>query len=305
MSQTLIAPIILVEDDSNDVFFVRHALTAALIQNPVEVFDRAERAYEYLGRTTALAPVLIILDINLAGAQTGLDVLAWIRQLPDPLGSTPVLMLTGSDGQEERNASGHLGAIDFLQKPATAESLAMAVQALGFSVVNNVTTGQLGIHIVPSPPVVPLPARGAVGSSASWQETAPRFTYVRDDDRRRIRVTALVALEAADVAAVVERQASEGTWQFDIVYDLRAVTGATTWIDAKEAVALVRRYVIQHGRRGRVAVVTREIAMVGIAQGYAYETAKSGIDVQIFWDVSDAVDWLEATTPNRQQNPNA
>jgi hypothetical protein len=67
----------------------------------------------------------------------------------------------------------------------------------------------------------------------------------------------------------------------------------------------VRRYVIQHGRRGRVAVVTREIAMVGIAQGYAYETAKSGIDVQIFWDVSDAVDWLEATTPNRQQNPNA
>jgi CheY-like chemotaxis protein len=304
MSRTLIAPIMLVEDDPNDVFFVRHALNAALIQNPLEVFASAEPAYEYLGRhTTTSAPVLIILDINLAGPQTGLDVLAWIRRLPDPLGSTPVLMLTGSDGQKERNASGHLGAIDFLQKPATAESLARAVQALGFVVVNNITSGQLGVHIVHSHPVVPLPEHGAVGArpGATWQASAPRFTYVRDDDRRRIRVTALVALEAADVAAVVERQASEGTWQFDIVYDLRAVTGARTWIDAKEAADLVRRYVTQYGRRGRVAVVTREITMVGIAQGYAYETAKSGIDVQIFWDVSDAVDWLEATPESRQR----
>lgn len=165
MSHALAAPILLVEDDANDVFFVRQALKAALIRNPVEVFDSAERACDYLSRHAAgIGPVLIILDMNLAGPHTGLDVLTWIRQRSAPLGSTPVLMLTGSDRQEERDASERLGAMNFLQKPVTTESLTAAVRTLGFSVVNNISAGQLGIHIVDSHSRVCQPAVAAPAS---------------------------------------------------------------------------------------------------------------------------------------------
>jgi CheY-like chemotaxis protein len=95
-----------------------------------------------------LAPVLVILDLNLAGAETGLDVLDWIRQQPEPLASTPALVLTGSARQRDRDESTRLGAMIFLQKPVTEESLTRAVQSLGFVIVSNLTSGQLGLRII-------------------------------------------------------------------------------------------------------------------------------------------------------------
>ena len=144
-----IEPIILVEDDVNDVFFVRHALETARIQNPLSVFASAEQAREYLRlQRSMLGPVLVILDLDLAGAETGLDVLQWIRDQPEPLGSTPALILSGSDRQQDRDDSHRLGAMTYLQKPVTEESLTRAVQALGFVIVTNLTSGQLAVRII-------------------------------------------------------------------------------------------------------------------------------------------------------------
>ena len=144
-----IAPIILVEDDANDAFFVRHVLETARIQNALKVFASADDARTHLRAQPAmLAPVLVILDLDLAGGETGLDVLSWIRQQAEPLGSTPALVLTGSDRQQDRDESNRLGAMIFLQKPVTEESLTRAVQSLGFVIVSNLTSGQLGLRII-------------------------------------------------------------------------------------------------------------------------------------------------------------
>ena len=145
--QSPIAPIMLLEDDANDAFFVQHALKAALIQNPVRVLDSAEQAFVQLGSSILLEPALVILDVRLAGSQTGLDVLSWIRQQPEPMGSTPAIILTGSDRPEDREASERLGALVFLEKPVTEHNLIGAVQALGFDVVNHIASGRLAIHI--------------------------------------------------------------------------------------------------------------------------------------------------------------
>ncbi len=146
---THIDPILLVEDDPNDAFFVRHALETARIQNPLRVFTSGEQACEHLRlEGGSHPPVLVVLDLHLAGGTGGLDVLAWIRQQSEPLGSTPALILTGSDRQEDRDEGRRLGAMLYLQKPVTEENLTRAVQALGFVVVNNLTAGHLGLRII-------------------------------------------------------------------------------------------------------------------------------------------------------------
>jgi hypothetical protein len=119
-----------------------------------------------------------------------------------------------------------------------------------------------------------------------------RYDYVRDDVRRRIRITAKAALQARDFAAVMTRQAAEGTWAFGVLYDMRAIDGATTRTDAQATADLAKRFIAEHGRRGRVAVVSRGARMVGIAQAYADDGAKSGLEVQVFWDLADAESWL-------------
>lgn len=148
MMITTAAPIILVEDDPNDAFFVGHALELALIQNPLTVFASAAQVREQLPYVETLRPVLVILDLNLGGAETGLDVLGWIRERPEPFGSTPALILTGSDRQSDRDESNRLGAMIYLQKPVMEENLTRAAQALGFVIVTNVTSGDLAVRII-------------------------------------------------------------------------------------------------------------------------------------------------------------
>ena len=49
------------------------------------------------------------------------------------------------------------------------------------------------------------------------------YVYVRDDDRRRIRVIAKKRLTAVELVEIVDRQVTEATWSFGMMYDLRAL----------------------------------------------------------------------------------
>ena len=125
------------------------------------------------------------------------------------------------------------------------------------------------------------------------QSEPARFEFHRDDDRHRIRVTARAPLHAADLTAIVVRQANEGAWSFGMLYDLRTIQGATPRADALLVADLVRSYVATHGPRGPVALVTRDARMVGIGQSYADGGAEIGLEVQVFWDLGDAEQWLD------------
>jgi CheY-like chemotaxis protein len=141
-------PIVVVDDDPNDVFFIRHALESARIQNPLSVFESAEGVRAYLGALPAGAgPVLIILDLNLSGNESGLDVLTWIREQPEPLSATPTMMLTGSVRPEDREDCRRRGAVTFLEKPVTEATLTSAVQQLGFVIVLT-RLGQAGARVI-------------------------------------------------------------------------------------------------------------------------------------------------------------
>lgn len=137
-----VAPIVLVEDNDDDAFFVGAALKDAKISNALITVPSAAEARAALlapsrGR---LEPVLFILDVELPGGESGVDFLRWVRQQDEPLASTPAMMLTGT-GRAAHPASRALGSHFYLEKPVSPEQLANAVQALGFVVLTTADSG--------------------------------------------------------------------------------------------------------------------------------------------------------------------
>jgi CheY-like chemotaxis protein len=142
----LLPPIVLVEDDANDALFVREALEAAQIANPLIECKSAQEARRAL-LDASISPVLFILDVHLSGNETGIDLLRWLRQQPQPLGSTPAMMLTGSEHPEHSAESSRLGTTAFLRKPATEQTLTDAVRSLGFQVITSLVSGRMAFRI--------------------------------------------------------------------------------------------------------------------------------------------------------------
>jgi DNA-binding response OmpR family regulator len=127
------APIVLMEDDPNDAFFVCQALKTAGIVNRLLQFQTAREAREYFAEPQRVElPVLFVMDVNLVGGETGIDFLRWLRKQRTPLGATPTMVLTGSDRIADRDEAELLGSIYFLQKPVSEETLTAALQSLGF-----------------------------------------------------------------------------------------------------------------------------------------------------------------------------
>jgi len=127
-------PILQVEDDANDVFLLQHAMTAAGVENPIQVATDGQQAIDYLSGLGAFAdrekfplPCLVLLDLKLPYVM-GLDVLKWIRQQPGPI--LMVIMLTASAEDEDIASAYCLGANAFLTKPSKASSLVEMARAI-------------------------------------------------------------------------------------------------------------------------------------------------------------------------------
>jgi DNA-binding response OmpR family regulator len=73
--------------------------------------------------------VLILLDLHIPG-KSGLEILAWVRQLPE-FNDVPVIMLSGSTESEDIDRAFGLGAESYLVKPVAFDALVDAVTSLG------------------------------------------------------------------------------------------------------------------------------------------------------------------------------
>ena len=126
--------ILQVEDDPNDVFFLKHALKRAGVANPIRVVNDGREAIDYLKMAGKFAdrdqfplPGLVLLDLKLPHVM-GLDVLKWVR---DQTGMVlTVVMLTASGEEVDIAAAYHLGANGFLVKPSEASKLHDMVKAI-------------------------------------------------------------------------------------------------------------------------------------------------------------------------------
>lgn len=123
-------PILLVEDDLNDVFLTTTALKEADLGHPVVTAEDGDRAWRLLD-DEGLEPALVLLDLNLPKV-SGLEVLERIRA-HKKLSRLRVLVLTSSDEPRDRARARELRADGYLLKPMSLDQydeLASVVRGL-------------------------------------------------------------------------------------------------------------------------------------------------------------------------------
>jgi two-component system response regulator len=125
-------PILLVEDNPDDVLFTVRAFEKNKMQNDVVVASDGEEALQYLlpdNGQQRLRPSLVLLDVKLPKVD-GLEVLRRIRQDPRTA-SLPVVVLTTSNEERDIVESYRLGANSFVRKPVVFNEFLDATNVLG------------------------------------------------------------------------------------------------------------------------------------------------------------------------------
>ena len=115
-------PILLAEDNKNDVTLMRRAFAEAGIPNPLIVVKDGREVVEYLAGQGGYAdrakyPLagLMLLDLKMPWMD-GFDVLSWLRRQPE-FDDLPVVLLTSSKLQPEVVQSRLMGVYDYRVKP--------------------------------------------------------------------------------------------------------------------------------------------------------------------------------------------
>ncbi len=128
------ATLLYVEDEDNDVLFMRRALTRAGAGCELRSVSDGDQAIAYLsapptdagandatGAPPAPLPRLILLDLNLPG-RSGFEVLEWCRAQPR-LHTVPIVVISSSGRPEDRERARRLGANDYFSKPNSTSQL--------------------------------------------------------------------------------------------------------------------------------------------------------------------------------------
>jgi two-component system, response regulator len=124
--------VLLVEDDEDHVFLIRRALADPEdLDVAVEIAADGEQAVERLARSRfepGGRPQLVLLDLKMP-RMDGLEVLRHVRADESTRG-LPVVVLTSSERQEDREEALRLGASWFVCKPTDGRRLRSEVQQL-------------------------------------------------------------------------------------------------------------------------------------------------------------------------------
>ncbi|MDF3057137.1 MAG: putative response regulator, CheY [Rariglobus sp.] len=126
--------VLYVEDEEDDIFFMRNAFKRLGIEDRFHAVMDGDRAISYLAghedyadRERHPLPSFVLLDLNLP-ILSGFEVLEWLRAQPQ-FQSLPVIIFSSSGRTEDRQRAENLGATEYVLKPASgAQFLVMARQ---------------------------------------------------------------------------------------------------------------------------------------------------------------------------------
>ena len=132
--------ILLVEDNSGDLFLTKRAFSKAKIANNISVAQDGDAAMDMLHKKGVYKntprPDIILLDINLP-KKSGQEVLAEIKA-DESLKTIPVIILSSSEAQEDIVKSYKLNASGYITKPIDLpqfHDIVSAVENFWFSIV--------------------------------------------------------------------------------------------------------------------------------------------------------------------------
>ncbi|MFT4111625.1 response regulator [Silvibacterium sp.] len=131
----MLKPILLVEDNPNDLELSLAALAKSGLANDVVVTRDGAEARDYLYATGAFAdrapglPAVVLLDLKLPKVD-GLELLSMIRNTPGTE-RLPVVILTSSREEADVAAGYQLGSNAYVVKPVEFSAFFKAIQDLG------------------------------------------------------------------------------------------------------------------------------------------------------------------------------
>jgi two-component system, chemotaxis family, response regulator Rcp1 len=108
--------VLLVEDNDPDVYVIRELLLRCPVPIDLHIVPDGVAALAYLEDERNACPELVLLDLNLPKLG-GIEVLRRMRSGPR-CGQTPVIVVSSSDTDADRNASKNLGAQAYFRKPS-------------------------------------------------------------------------------------------------------------------------------------------------------------------------------------------
>jgi two-component system response regulator len=128
-------PILLVDDDVNDIALALRALdgnhvksAVIVVRDGIEALDYLFESGKYAGQTT-IRPEIVLLDLHLPKVG-GLKLLGLLRAA-ERTRALPVIVLTSSRDEQERIDTHNLGTISYLRKPINFRNLFEAVSRCG------------------------------------------------------------------------------------------------------------------------------------------------------------------------------
>ena len=102
-----LSPVLLADDNPNDVILIRRAFEETKALNPVQVVENGAEAIHYLAGEGRFAdrdaypfPVLFLLDLRMP-VMDGLEVLRWLHEHPDIPSKLPVVVLSSTELPDE------------------------------------------------------------------------------------------------------------------------------------------------------------------------------------------------------------
>lgn len=119
---------LIVENDPNDAFLIHRALAAGkcgasfVCRNPSEAKSYLRGAGMYTDRKRFPFPHVLLTDLRM-GAESGIELVAWIRAQEPPIKDLKVIILTGSASELQWDAAMKVGAQQVHRKPTRLEDL--------------------------------------------------------------------------------------------------------------------------------------------------------------------------------------
>jgi hypothetical protein len=121
------------------------------------------------------------------------------------------------------------------------------------------------------------------------------IAYQRDDRRWLITVTVTEPCTVNDIFSVIDRQAAEDTWEYALLYDLRAITDASAEADLQQ---LAERVKATGGERerGPVGIAIRARPALFLLALMYTKLIKGFVSVEVLLTAAQIDAWLVRNT---------
>jgi len=132
MKPSSLDPILVVDDDEDDLLTFQRAAARAHLANPIVCLNNGEEVVRYFSSAAAEnrpAPVVIILDLKMP-RMNGFEVLDWLRRQPG-LRRIPVIVFTSSSQDPDIARAYEAGANSYLVKPVSFDRMIELLASIG------------------------------------------------------------------------------------------------------------------------------------------------------------------------------